>query len=131
MMWLNDAALDCIVWKTIDDQQSVYIKNRTEFANKCYNGSFVNFQRQLSEYGFKKIILFRGRTESFNRVIYQRDGFVQGADVARLRKEIVNEKNNFKRKRPFTEIADTKKVELYQDSDTHDEEVWGHFLDFK
>lgn len=92
MDWLNNPEIPCIEWCVVDEQTCIYIKDKTDFANKYCSGNFTNFRRQLSEYGFTKINVFRGRAENSNRAIYYREGFVAGADVSNLRKQIVEKK---------------------------------------
>jgi hypothetical protein len=96
--WTADPHVQHIQWICVDEKMCLYINDKIEFAAECYNGNYENFRRQLSEYGFKKVHLFKGHKENYNRAVYHREGFSPDADVSSLRKEIMKAKKQSKTK---------------------------------
>lgn len=120
MRWLSDPNLPCIEWIMMDNQACVFVKDKQTFAARCYNGSYENFRRQLSEYKFNRLCIFRGRTENHNRAIFQRDDFFPGADISDLRKKIVKTKQHARRDSYVPELSLPPFQDFLQDTEFKD-----------
>lgn len=85
--WASDPYLQCIEWLDVDGKPCIYITDKMGFAARCYNNKYNNFRRQLSEYGFQRMPLFRGHDENKNKAVFYHPAFFPGADIDNIRKE--------------------------------------------
>lgn len=90
MDWINDPFIDSIEWIDVDGKECVFVRDKEDFAAQCYNGKFSNFRRQLSEYRFKRVHIFKGQTENKNRAIFHSEHFYKGAIVKNMRRALKN-----------------------------------------
>lgn len=86
MLWASAPELDSIMWVKVADKWCVFVTDKQQFSQQCYEKPFPACKRQFSQYGFQCVKVFRGMQENHNRGIWAHPAFVPGADASKLRR---------------------------------------------